>query len=446
MIYSAPLIQNATNQSSYKPTEVPIGLVGNTTLDRPIVAKFNIIVNTLTGKYVKLYALNNDDISNLPPVIPVEALVVGAEYNISLYKYEIYNDAACTIPYNATKYEFLATGYTYKNNRPEIYVPSQGAWDLQMMYNTRYTAQVLTLTNGNACLIPYTNATAIKIYDYKTNILKEVASATGFSSGVLMPNGNVLLVPYTATSIKIFNPYTYEITDRSDLGVVTGYRSGTLMSNGEILLHPYTATSILAYNTTTGAIRTVGATGAYTGFYGGVLLPNGDAMLIPRLATKIYTYNYTTDIVSAKANATGYQGGTLMANGDVLLIPFAAANLATYNYSTNILTVRNAKTSVVGCQATPDGNILINPKTSDMMFSTYNYTSATLTPIVSTATTGSVFGSCLLPDGSVFSASYSGYFACRTKTPSVPPSDYCTIPSNLSTLPTSNYNLYCNKF
>jgi hypothetical protein len=87
-------------------------------------------------------------------------------------------------------------------------------------------------------LIPGT-ATTIGLFDPAGNSgvgsVSTGPAATGYNSGVLLADGNVLLIPNTATTIKIYNPVTNTLTTGPS---ATTFSGGVLIPDGRVIMCP----------------------------------------------------------------------------------------------------------------------------------------------------------------------------------------------------------------
>ena len=83
-------------------------------------------------------------------------------------------------------------------------------------------------------------------------------SGDKYQGGVLLPDGRVVLVPYSATTIGLYDPATNTMTVGPNVG--TGgdkYRDGVLLPDGRVVLVPHNAATIGLYDPATNTL-TVG--------------------------------------------------------------------------------------------------------------------------------------------------------------------------------------------
>ena len=87
----------------------------------------------------------------------------------------------------------------------------------------------------------------------------------------------------------------------------TAYLGGVLLPDGRVFCVPYSATTARIYNPTTDTLTT--PTGTYPGsnaYAGGVLLPDGRVFCVPRDATTARIYANTTAAYNANVVLAGY--------------------------------------------------------------------------------------------------------------------------------------------
>jgi hypothetical protein len=101
-----------------------------------------------------------------------------------------------------------------------------------------------------------------------------------------MPNGNVYCVPGSATTARIFNYRTGEVS--TPPGTFPGnvaFVGGNLLPDGRIFLAPYNSTTARIVDVASGTITTPSGP-AFPGsasFSGSILLPDGRTFVVPHL-------------------------------------------------------------------------------------------------------------------------------------------------------------------
>jgi streptogramin lyase len=152
--------------------------------------------------------------------------------------------------------------------------------------------------------------------------------------------------------------------------------------------------------------------GTFSDYIGGVLAPNGKIYFAPYYTSQILELNPTTNtpqlIGTAYTENSKWRGGVLAPNGKIYFAPFNASQILELNPTTN---------------------------TTQLVGSVYT-------------TSSKWWGGVLAPNGKIYFAPYfySNILELSgVDNPNVIGSD-TLIPSNLSDLPTSNYNKYYNKF
>jgi hypothetical protein len=270
-----------------------------------------------------------------------------------------------------------------------------------------YVGGVL-MPNGNVLLVPL-NATSIGIYNPTTNTFSTTGTTPGsaaYQGGVLLPDGRIVFVPFDATSIGIYNPTTNTFSTTGTTPGNGAYYGGVLLPNGNVLFVPFGATSIGIYNPTTNVFSTTGTTPGSAAYIGGVLMPNGNVLFVPLSPTSIGIYNPTTNTFSTTGTTPGsaaYVGGVLMSNGNVLLVPYSAASIGIYNPTTNTFSttgITPSSNAYVGGVFLPNGNVLFIPSYATSI-GIYNPTTNTFSTTGTTPGNGAYSGGVLLPDGRV---------------------------------------------
>jgi DNA-binding beta-propeller fold protein YncE len=140
---------------------------------------------------------------------------------------------------------------------------------------------VVLLPNGNIVMVPQTSPN-ILVYNNQITpgTISNVpySSAPNFIGGVLTPNGNVAMIPVSSANVCIFNPNPpFSFSNIASGG--TRFQGGVLLPNGNIICVPNSSSSNIGmidpYALTFSNSTPVGI----NPFNGGVLLPNGQVIL-----------------------------------------------------------------------------------------------------------------------------------------------------------------------
>jgi hypothetical protein len=165
------------------------------------------------------------------------------------------------------------------------------------------------LSDGRVVFVPY-SATTVGVYDSTSSILSQnitvptVATNDRYSGGVLLPDGRVLFVPYGATNIGIYDPFANKGRGSFTVGPVitpagtSKYGGGVLLPDGRVLFIPFNARNVGIYDPTTNLVtipimyyaRTPSNDSdlnADAKYWGGSLLPDGRVVMTPNSATKV---------------------------------------------------------------------------------------------------------------------------------------------------------------
>ena len=286
----------------------------------------------------------------------------------------------------------------------------------------KYFGGVL-LPDGRVVLVPY-NAGHVGLYDPNTDRWTEGQddlSALGigkYEGGVLLPDGRVVLVPEYASSVGLYDPstdsWTEGMDDLSALGYASKYRGGVLLPDGRVLLVPEYAQHVGLYDPSTDRwtegkddLSAVGG----SKYFGGVLLPDGRVMLVPYEAQHVGLYDPRTDRWTEGQDhlSASYRGGVLLPDGRVLLVPYNTQRVGLYDPSTDRWTEGQDDLSGAGSGKyyggvlLPDGRVLLVPRNAQHV-GLYNPSTDRWTEgkdDLSALGTGKYEGGVLLPDGRV---------------------------------------------
>jgi len=197
--------------------------------------------------------------------------------------------------------------------------------------------------NGNIYLIPAT-ATNVGVYDYATNTFSSTTSGlTGLAAGAakwhggcLASNGKIYCAPYNNNSVLIIDPATPS-TDVSSIATLTTYaasswRQGCLASTGLIYFSPMNGTSVLIVDPsadTADEATIAGITGTNK-YCQGILAPNGKIYCLPITANHVLVVDpatNTTDVATYTGFSTAdkYYGRILAPNGKIYAMGFDSA-------------------------------------------------------------------------------------------------------------------------
>jgi len=297
---------------------------------------------------------------------------------------------------------------------------------------TAYVGSV-SLPDGRVLFVPY-NATTVGLFNPFTNQFSAVTSLNGgglgsFSCGVAVPSGNVLFIPYTSSNIGSYNPTTGVYANVFKHNISTPAFGGAVLDGqSNVTMVPNTGQSnICAYNGATSTFSNMVSTGTLGGFIGAVLLPTGNIMCIPFGTSNIVQYSPTARTYSnSTVGSSGFQGGVLAPNGNVVCIPNTNANVVVVNPSgnppyaySNIQVGRTGGGGFAGGVLLPSGNIVCVPYTNSNsgMIDPGALTYSNIVPQGGAAQTNSYFGGSLAVDGRViFCPHASTNVACLTTT------------------------------
>jgi hypothetical protein len=243
-----------------------------------------------------------------------------------------------------------------------------------------------------------------------------------FLSGCLLLDGRVFLMPSWASlngQAYVYDPELDRVVPAGE-PVVSGYNSCVLLPDGRVLLVPWSATNPLIYDPKRDAIITSAAstpaelqTGA--DFTGGVLLPDGRVLLLPNNAPAALVYDPAADslaVVDGDLGGACCGGGVLIADGRVLLpVNFGLGKTVLFDPAADTICVTtppSAAGGFAGGALLADGTVLLLPGAYGDLLECRIWEPAAdvYTPAPELATVpalglGAYLGGCVIPDGRV---------------------------------------------
>jgi hypothetical protein len=256
-------------------------------------------------------------------------------------------------------------------------------------------------------LNPYNSTTALiydPVRDQTTVPAGTYSGAAAYSSSLLLPSGEVFLIPRNA-ACAVYSPATNSVrTIGAAPGVADAYFYGAVLQDGRVFVAPYNTNTAWLVDTERNTVTAASGNfsnaniGQLSGFANGaVLLPDGRVLTVPGEGRNFFIYdpylNRTTAI-----DVTGYAatGALLMPDGKVLM---ASSRMIIYDWQRN--TIRQSRdTLAVGPQGMtllPDGRVFLS--SLGAVYYVYNYLSDSFSTINSTVVTNAATGGTLIPDG-----------------------------------------------
>ena len=343
--------QKATHANLYF---IPSGTIANVNTGITIVAA-NTVGNTFTdqagsvvlpdgrvyclGTESKIYDPISDTISPAAGVFPSGYTATGVTWPGMTV---LLNDGRVfCIPVNPT---WIYTARVYDSKTDSLFT-SVSSWFTLFASNAWGFAGGVLMPDGRVYCVPLTLGigganTQAKIYDAANDIVTTAngvypygGTQVGYRGAVLLPDGNVFVVPHEANTALIYNPVANTLTTangtyKANVGSPAGFWGGVLLKDGRVFCVPYSSTTARIYDPVTNTLST--PTGTYPGnssFAGGVLLPDGRVYMIPLVSTTARIYDPITDTlitppgVVGGFGATGWVGGLLLPDGRVFWGP-----------------------------------------------------------------------------------------------------------------------------
>jgi len=318
-----------------------------------------------------------------------------------------------------------------------------------------------------------------------------------FGQSAVAPNGDIIGIPSSARQVCAYRPSTNTFTNfGTDFGVgINKWRTGVLAPNGLIYCSPLTNASILVIDPVARTTRTLGNFGTATlKWKDGVLHPNGLIYFFPNgtSVTSILVLNprdETTRLIPI-LNKYPFQTGGNSSIGAASLGFDDKIYLSFFNYAvwgifdpfneTIEFVINNGNsfgapvqefgllggaffTAAQSMQLTTDGKFIV-PQASvavaasnrlnsfpfelDVKTRKINRISATndIIPTWTQDGTGSANGSCMDRDGNIWTIGNGQQFIMKISGFPLATPEMVTMPTDLSTLPSSLYNKFHNKY
>jgi len=266
----------------------------------------------------------------------------------------------------------------------------------------------IPLNYGYVMVIDTINKTTTNIgTNYgSSGVVGQVGSAK-WHGGVLADNGKIYCIPRGYSQMLEIDPSTDTTSLVGSVLTLHGEKYlGGVYANGNVYGIPCTASSVLVYNVSTGVtsyIATTSGTSSYK-FGGGVLALNGKIYATPCLLAKVLEIDIVNNTTSLKNSFSGYRVSTLGKNGKIYCVPFNIGKVLEIDTDTGV-------------------SVLIGNNIPDQTY----------------------YANTLGSNGKIYAAPHG---ASKVLEIDIIGSDILgvdrQIPSDLSTLATSNYNKYYN--
>jgi hypothetical protein len=275
------------------------------------------------------------------------------------------------------------TGSVLLNNGRVLFVPSAASSGIGLFNPATDQYSVVTpagstLTggysggvlapNGNVVFVSNT-ATSIGVYNPMTLTFSSATvhdcPTPAFFGGTLGPNSNVIMVPSTGHSnIGEYSPVTGVYSNAAETGTLGGYAGAVLIPNGNVVCVPWNSGQIGQYDSVT---RTFSNSLTIDGqFAGGVLAPNGTVVCVPSSLSNVVVFDPATNGASNIIAASGFFGGVLMPTGNIVCVPSTNSNVGWIDpirltYSNIVPQSAFGANSFRGGTLLPDGRVIFCP-------------------------------------------------------------------------------------
>ena len=293
---------------------------------------------------------------------------------------------------------------------------------------TQYSGEVF-LPDGRLLFVPH-SASSVGFFNPKNNQFSSVVVpglGNNFTGGVLLPNGNVALC---GANIGIFDPVTYSYSF-VQIGS-TGLGGGVLDPNGNVFI-PGTGSGLnancLTFNPTTRGYSNILT--RTNGFFGAVVHPSGNIICIPhgtfsnvgQFNPNGLTFSNIPGTVFEYGINNKFRGGVLTPQGNVLFVPYSCANAVVFNPVSPISwsNIPGAGPNATSGSLLPSGKVLIVSSNIQM-----------IDPAVMTCSNLAPFdgfmGSAVVPDGRVVFTPHSSANVGVLETSTPVSREFCMCP------------------
>lgn len=172
-------------------------------------------------------------------------------------------------------------------------------------------------------------------------VTAEVAT-NKFKGAVQVSDTLAVLAPFGSSVVGLFDPTTHVLSDGVAHGQgASAYCSPLLLSNGRVLLTPYNASNVAIYDSTDDSITIMNHDALTTAaaYFSSILLSNGTAFFVPYVDTHIRIYDADLDAWACEvAHGKGlypFLGAIELTGGTVVMSPFKSANIGLFNTNNN---------------------------------------------------------------------------------------------------------------
>jgi len=304
------------------------------------------------------------------------------------------------------------------------------------------------LPDGRVLLAPW--ASNVGIYNPFTGLFSSVVPSGAripfgvAISPVLLPTGNVVFIPQSATAnIITYNPLTLVASNSYFIGA--SFSAAVLDPTGNVTMMSLTTNSnVGSYNPILNTYSNIVRIGNDGSILSAVLLPNGNVVGVPTGNSNIIQYNPLTNpptvsnsVAVGAAGVGKFRGGVLAPNGNVVMIASSGtgnSNIGVFNPTaltfTNVIT-NTGISAFIGGVLLPNGNVIMAPFTSsnigmfDPVALTYSNCAASGT---GSSSVYGFTGATLLPSGQVVFSPYNSANVGVLNTMVPAPKEFCLSP------------------
>jgi hypothetical protein len=264
------------------------------------------------------------------------AILYGSSASIFAYKVSNSNIVA-TLPANSISQHSSITNYNLLNKSTESY------GDLICPTSTGPFINGVMCPNGHLVCFPYNetkicdidlvNKSIVKYGDFSASAQGRFAEVSTGTNNILLPDGDVIVLPRTPNAITKYNYLTNQVTTFGTLTSGTDKFAGLVYISDSLLVGiPYSYNKVVNINPINNTIEEYGSIGtAATKFANYFKINDNLICCIPRNAAYVVNIHPLDATVETYGTFTGtnvyFNGAILLPNGHILALPYSGTQV-----------------------------------------------------------------------------------------------------------------------
>ena len=239
--------------------------------------------------------------------------------------------------------------------------------------------------------------------------LSVIAVTSGYSGGIVAPNGKLYGVPYVSGKFLEIDPATDTASSFGSVSTSVAYSGAVLAPDGHIYMSPYGAGNVLDLDPESKTYTTFGSVGSQR-FVGATLGRNGIMHVFPFGRKDMLKADLENRTTSSKIVGAGFAGGALAPNGKIYAVPYTSSQVMVYDPSTDTskligTPIRTKTYGWNGISLAPNGKLYGFPAQEPNVIEVDPATdTVSLIPLPAGAAGGYYSNGTLAPDGKLYAA------------------------------------------